>query len=79
MFRVLANAADLHIRIRECEAYQQTHKRLAEYSTPDGLNIDHAAQQQDLEVCAHLLERQSRWFNPLPKGRLTVNYGPYCL
>ncbi|KAF8812525.1 hypothetical protein BYT27DRAFT_7252046 [Phlegmacium glaucopus] len=46
---ILASAAALRIRIGECEAVQQTHKTLAEYPIPDGLNVDYADKQQHFE------------------------------
>lgn len=53
LFRILANAVALHIRIREYETDQQTHKTLAEYPIPDDIGIDYAEKHQHFEVCVH--------------------------
>ena len=57
MFRILANAAALHIRLRQYQADQETHQTLADYPIPDSLAIEYAEKQQYFEVCHILFER----------------------
>jgi hypothetical protein len=53
LFRVIANAVALHIRIKEYQADQKTHHTtLAGYPIPDDLvGTDYAEKQQHFEVC----------------------------
>ena len=60
LFRILANAAALHIRIRQYQADQETHQTLATYPVPDDLAIEYAEKRQFFEVCTFI-----RTFNPV--------------
>lgn len=85
MFRILANAAALHIRIKqpEYQADQETYQNLTDYPIPEDLAIEYADKQQYFEVCTFI-----RTFNNLSvikisnlfikKGRIKFDSGHSC-
>ena len=51
LFRILANAAALHIRTRQYQADRETYQSLADYPIPEDLVMEYAEKRQFFEVC----------------------------
>ena len=54
LFRILANVAALHIRIREYQVDRETYQTLADYPIPEDLAVEFAEKKQYFEVCTFI-------------------------